>query len=171
MRAAARIASLLSGSRCPRDCRKLLILLARRRSRSLHVREPSTWVNRSRHSPCFSGRYLEPSSEFFCASEDLERTAGQAVDLAPTFAPALLTALPSVDLRVDPTSEVDEENALVAVQVEIFHCLCPRFWDSVGKAKHARVVIIIDVNQYHLDFTKLICSFQDFYLSSLLQSS
>jgi hypothetical protein len=92
----------------------------------------STCVNRMRHDPWFLGRYLEPRLEFVCTSEDFERTAGQAADLAPAFTSALLSALPTVDLRVDPTSEIHEENALIIVQVEILHCLRPRFWDLVG---------------------------------------
>jgi hypothetical protein len=77
--------------------------------------------------------------EFVRTSEDFERTARQAVDLAPTFASALLLALPSVDLTVDPTSEVDKKNALIRFEVEIFHCLWPRFWDSVCQANHVRL--------------------------------
>jgi hypothetical protein len=74
--------------------------------------------------------------EFLSASEDLERTPGQAVDLGPAFISALLTTLPSVDLTVDPTSQIGKEDALVAVQVEISHYLCSASWSLVVKADH-----------------------------------
>jgi hypothetical protein len=91
---------------------------------------------RSHQSSWFLGRHLEPRLEFLSALEDLERTPGQAVDVGPALISGLLTTLPSVDLTVDPTSQIGKEDALVVVQVQISHYLCSASWDLLAEADH-----------------------------------